>query len=142
MTDSDSAQIQDDLNKLMGTGLTMAQEQLEDQGAFLPAALVVGNDGGVRMVAVAPANDDEDLDAESMITDLYQVLSQERAEHRAVAVVSDVHLPEEDTDAIFVAAEHSEGVAVAAVQPYTRQEDGSWIFAEPQWEGADRSVWE
>lgn len=142
MTENDSEQIQDDLNRLMGTGLTMAQEQLEDQGAFLPAALVVGTDGAVRMIAVSPANDDDDVDAESMIADLYRVLSQERAEHRAIAVVSDVHLPEDETDAIFVAAEHSEGVAIAAVQAYTRQDDGNWRFAEPHWEGAERSVWE
>lgn len=137
-----AAPVQDDLNKLMGTALTMAQEQLEDQGAFLPAALVVGNDGAIRMVAVSPANDDEDVDAEVMINDLYKVLGEQRSEHRAVAVVSDVHLPDEHTDAIFVATEHSQGVAVAAVQAYSQQEDGSWTFADPQWEGAGRQVWE
>ncbi|GAB3518744.1 hypothetical protein [Arthrobacter monumenti] len=137
-----SQQVQDDLNKLIGTGLSMAQEQLEDQGAFLPAALIVNNDGEVRMVAVSPANDDEDIDAEAMITDLYTVLAEQKANHRAVAVISDVHLPDEDTDAIFVASEHSEGVAIAAVQSYSQQDDGSWNFADPAWEGADRSVWE
>ncbi|WP_051298921.1 hypothetical protein [Arthrobacter castelli] len=137
-----SAWVQEDLNKLMGTALGMAQEQLEDQGAFLPAALVVGNDGGIRMVAVSPANDDEDVDADMMINDLYKVLGEQRSEHRAVAVVSDVHLPDEATDAIFVATEHSQGVAVAAVQAYSQQEDSSWTFAEPQWEGAGRQVWE
>ncbi|WP_051441755.1 hypothetical protein [Arthrobacter sp. H14] len=137
-----SQQVQEDLNKLIGTGLGMAQEQLEDQGAFLPAALMVNNDGEVRMVAVSPANDDEDIDAETMITDLYTVLAEQKDNHRAVAVVSDVHLPDENTDAIFVASEHSEGIAIAAVQSYSQQEDGSWTFADPAWEGADRSVWE
>ncbi|GAB3272414.1 hypothetical protein [Arthrobacter pigmenti] len=137
-----AAAVQDDLNKLMGTALTMAQEQLEDQGAFLPAALVVANDGAIRMVAVSPANDEEDVDAELMINDLYKVLGEQRSEHRAVAVVSDVHLPDEQTDAIFVATEHSQGAAVAAVQAYSQQEDGAWTFADPQWEGAGRQVWE
>lgn len=137
-----SQQVQDDLNKLIGTGLGMAQEQLEDQGAFLPAALIVNNDGEVRMVAVSPANDDEDIEAEAMITDLYTVLAEQKENHRAVAVISDVHLPDEDTDAIFVASEHSEGVAIAAVQSYSQQDDGTWSFADPAWEGADRSVWE
>lgn len=137
-----SPAVQDDLNKLMGTALNMAQEQLEDQGAFLPSALVVANDGAIRMVAVSPANDDEDVDAEVMINDLYNVLGEQRSEHRAVAVVSDVHLPDEQTDAIFVATEHSEGVAVAAVQAYSQQQDGSWTFADPQMEGAGRQVWE
>lgn len=137
-----SAQVQEDLNKVIGTGLSMAQEQLEDQGAFLPAALIVSNDGEVRMVGVSPANDDDDIDAEAMIADLYKVLAEQKDSHRAVAVVSDVHLPDEDTDAIFVASEHSEGVAIAAVQAYSQQEDGSWNFADPAWEGADRSVWD
>lgn len=140
--DGPSQQVQDDLNKLIGTGLGMAQEQLEDQGAFLPAALIVNNDGEVRMVAVSPANDDDDIDAEAMITDLYKVLGEQKDNHRAVAVISDVHLPDEDTDAVFVASEHSEGVAIAAVQSYSQQEDGSWTFADPAWEGAERSVWE
>lgn len=137
-----SQQVQDDLNKLIGTGLGMAQEQLEDQGAFLPAALIVNHDGEVRMVAVSPANDDEDIDAAAMITDLYTVLAEQKDNHRAVAVISDVHLPDENTDAIFVASEHSEGVAIAAVQSYSQQDDGSWTFADPAWEGAERSVWE
>lgn len=93
--DGPSQQVQDDLNKLIGTGLGMAQEQVEDQGAFLPAALIVNNDGEVRMVAVSPANDDDDIDAEAMITDLYKVLGEQKDNHRAVAVISDVHLPDE-----------------------------------------------
>jgi hypothetical protein len=121
-----SAQVQEDLNSLLGTALGVAQEQLEAQGAFLPA--------------VAPEESDEDLDADAMIDDIYQVLTEQKGDNRAAAVFSDIHLPDEATDAIHVVAEHSEGVCISAIQTYS-EVDGEWTFAEPQWESGDRLVW-
>ena len=135
-----SAQVQEDLNSLLGTALGVAQEQLEAQGAFLPAALVVQNDGELRMIAVAPEESDEDLDADAMIDDIYQVLSEQKADNRAGAVFSDIHLPDEATDAIHVVAEHSEGVCISAIQTYS-EKDGEWTFAEPQWESGEQLIW-
>ena len=134
------AQVQDDLNSLLGTALGVTQEQLEAQGAFLPAALVVQADGELRMIAVSPEDSDEELDADAMITDLYQVLTDQRDQNRAVAVFSDIHLPEENTDAIHVVAEHSTGVCISAIQTYSSQ-DGEWTFNDPMWESGDRIVW-
>src|ERR687891_2446352 len=47
-----------DLENLLGTGMGAAQEQLERSGGFLPFALVMENDGEVRLVAVSPADAD------------------------------------------------------------------------------------
>ena len=135
-----SAQVQEDLNSLLGTALGVAQEQLEAQGAFLPAALVVQNDGELRMIAVAPEESDEDLDADAMIDDIYQVLTEQKGDNRAAAVFSDIHLPDEATDAIHVVAEHSEGVCISAIQTYS-EVDGAWTFSEPQWESGDQLIW-
>ncbi|MCC3276413.1 hypothetical protein LJ753_11085 [Arthrobacter sp. zg-Y20] len=135
-----SAQVQEDLNSLLGTALGVTQEQLEAQGAFLPAALVVQNDGELRMIAVSPEESDEDLDADAMIDDLYTVLTEQKGENRAVAVFSDIHLPEENTDAIHVVTEHSEGVCISAIQTYSNDGD-EWTFNEPTWESGDRIVW-
>ena len=135
-----SAEVQEDLNSLLGTALGVAQEQLEAQGAFLPAALVVQNDGELRMIAVAPEESDEDLDADAMIDDIYQVLAEQKGDNRAAAVFSDIHLPDESTDAIHVVAEHSEGVCISAIQTYS-ENDGEWTFNEPQWESGDRLIW-
>lgn len=135
-----SAQVQEDLNSLLGTALGVAQEQLEAQGAFLPAALVVQNDGELRMIAVAPEESDEDLDADAMIDDIYQVLTEQKGDNRAAAVFSDIHLPDEATDAIHVVAEHSEGVCISAIQTYS-EVDGEWTFSEPQWESGDQLIW-
>ena len=135
-----SAQVQEDLNSLLGPALGVAQEQLEAQGAFLPAALVVQNDGELRMIAVAPEESDEDLDADAMIDDIYQVLTEQKGDNRAAAVFSDIHLPDEATDAIHVVAEHSEGVCISAIQTYS-EADGEWTFGEPQWESGDQLIW-
>ncbi|GAA1337827.1 hypothetical protein [Arthrobacter roseus] len=134
------AMVQEDLNKLLGTALGMAQDQLETHGAFLPTALIVDNTGEVRMVAVSPEDDGKDLDADSMIEDLYEALKQQRNENRAAAVVSDIHLPDENSDAIYVVAEHSTSVAIAAIQPYG-EEGGQWSYKDPIWESADITVW-
>lgn len=111
-----------DLENLIGTGVGAAQEQLERNGGFLPFALVVHNDGEVRLVAVTPADadngSDAHFDADTMIRDLHELLRQHRDEFRAAAVVCDITLPEEGTDAIHVAAEHRDGSLFATVLPY------------------------
>jgi hypothetical protein len=111
-----------DLENLLGTGVGAAQEQLERNGGFLPFALVVENDGEVRLVAVTPADAAEgteaDFDADSMISDLTELLRQHRDEFRAAAIVCDITLLEEASDAIHVAAEHRDGSLFAAVLPY------------------------
>ncbi|WP_434617401.1 hypothetical protein [Arthrobacter sp. A5] len=145
----------DDLNKLLGTALGIAQEQLEAHGAFLPVALAVGDDDGIRMLTVSPAGAesgphadgpeaaspeaDGGLAADAMIADLYEVLRQQKDVHRAAAVVCDIHLPDEGTDAIHVVTEHRSGVCVAAVQAYTRTP--GWNFSEPVWEAEEPQIW-
>ncbi len=111
-----------DLENLLGTGVGAAQEQLERNGGFLPFALVVENDGEVRLVAVTPADaadgTDGDYDADAMIGDLNELLRQHREEFRAAAVVCDILLLDEASDAIHVAAEHQDGSLFSAVLPY------------------------
>src|SRR5690349_22912735 len=76
-----------DLENLLGTGISAAQEQLQRNGGFLPFALTVQTDGEVRMVAVSPADAEEgsdgDFDADGMISDLTALLRQNREDFRA-----------------------------------------------------------
>ena len=135
-----------DIDTLFGTGLGMAQEQLEQHGAFLPAALVMDNDGELRMIAVAPpeTGDGEEggeVDADAMIQDIYAALQQQKAELRAVAAISDIYLPDHDTDAIHVATEHSWGTAIAAIQPYSTDDTGRWLYPDPFIDPQERLVW-
>ena len=135
-----------DLENLMGTGMGAAQEQLQRNGGFLPFALVVENDGEVRLVAVTPADagesTDDDFDADAMISDLTAVLRQNRAGFRATAIVCDILLVEEDSDAIHVAAEHRDGSVFAAVLPYSANTSTSeWEFGQLAADTNEPSVW-
>jgi hypothetical protein len=136
--------VQADLNSLIGTGLGLAQEQLQSHGSFLPIALVVTDDGEIQMVAVAPAeadgSDEEQLDADAMIADLYEVLRQQKDAHRAAAVVCDVHLPDDATDAVHVVGEHRAGVVASAIAPYA-ESAGSWAFSDPIWDAGRPQIW-
>ncbi|MDD0860015.1 hypothetical protein NHF46_24705 [Arthrobacter alpinus] len=136
--------MQDDLNKLLGTALGVAGEQLETHGAFLPVGLVMSNDGDLSLVAVssnaAEGDGEEELDADQMVADLFEALSQQREQNRAAAVVCDIHLPDDATDAIHVMAEHSTGVSVSAVRPY-RQAPTGWEFGNPFLEPGETTIW-
>lgn len=139
------AQVQDDLNKLIGTALGVAGDQLEEHGAFMPVGLVLTHDGELSLVAVSPTTvdggEEEELDADAMVADLFQALTQQREQNRAAAVVCDIHLPDDVTDAIHVMAEHSTGVSVAAVRPY-RQAPTGWEFGNPFLEAGERVIWD
>ena len=135
-----------DLENLLGTGVGAAQEQLQRNGGFLPFALVVENDGEVRLVAVTPADaedgSDADFDADAMIRDLTDALRQNRTEFRATAIVCDILLVEEDSDAIHVAAEHRDGSVFAAVLPYSANASTStWEFGQLAADTNEPSVW-
>lgn len=134
-----------DLENLLGTGVGAAQEQLQRNGGFLPFALVVENDGEVRLVAVTPADAaegaDGDFDADSMISDLTELLRQNRADFRAAAIVCDILLVEEETDAIHVAAEHRDGSVFAAVLPYAAAGTGEWNFGQLSADTNEPTVW-
>lgn len=135
-----------DLENLLGTGVSAAQEQLQRNGGFLPFALTVQNDGEVRLVAVSPADagerSDGDFDAEAMIGDLTALLQQNREDFRAAAIVCDIMLVEEDSDAIHVAAEHRDGSVFAAVLPYAANAGTqTWEFGELAADASEPAIW-
>lgn len=133
-----------DLESLLGTGLASAQESLTRDGAFLPFALVVENDGDVRLVAIAPADAAADggIDADGMISDLTELLRQHRDEFRAAAIVCDITLLDEDSDAIHVAAEHRDGSVFAAVLPYGPDPETNELkFGELSADTSESAVW-
>jgi hypothetical protein len=126
--------------------MAAAQEQLERSGGFLPFALVVENDGDVRLVAVSPADPDaggdSEFDADGMIRDITELLRQHRDEFRAAAIVCDITLVEEDSDAIHVATEHRDGAVFAAVLPYSPHNGGSeWEFGDLAADSNEPVIW-
>ncbi|MBT8162770.1 MULTISPECIES: hypothetical protein [Arthrobacter] len=133
-----------DLETLLGSGIGTAREHLEQHGGFLPFALTVLNDGEVRLLMVAPDTSDAvdsttptaetaseaEFDADAMLNDLTELLRQNREECRAAALVCDITLPEEGSDAIHVAAEHKDGSVFAALLPYRPRPGSQWEFGD------------
>ncbi|MEA5456415.1 hypothetical protein SPF06_16905 [Sinomonas sp. JGH33] len=139
-----------ELHDVLGTALAMAQEQLENNGGFLPYGVTLADDGELRLVLVAPPegeagsgeDDDEldgDLDAEAMLTDLVELLRQGRGAYRAVAFASDVTLPDHGTDGIHAAAEHRGGGLLAAVLPYEMTANG-YLYGSVEPDGHEARV--
>ncbi|WP_404289174.1 hypothetical protein [Glutamicibacter arilaitensis] len=143
--------VKDALNKVLGTALGVAREQLEEQGVFLPFAIALepkeeGGDPELRLIAVPPTDNpedpDADIDTEAMAADLVEVLNQQGTHFEAIAIASDVLLEADERDAIHVVAEHKVGAALAIVQPYSMPSEpgGEWTFEDPAAESAE-SVW-
>ncbi|MCT9626827.1 hypothetical protein HWD94_17130 [Pseudarthrobacter equi] len=135
-----------DLENLLGTGVSAAQEQLQRAGGFLPFALTVQNDGEVRLVAVSPADagdgSEAEFDADAMISDLNALMRQNRDDFRAAALVCDILLVEEDSDAIHVAAEHRDGSVFAAVLPYAANAaTQAWEFGQLEADTNEPAIW-
>ena len=147
----EAAQVE--LNKVLGTALGVAREQLEEQGVFLPFAIAVepateeNAEPELRLLAVQPTEElddpEADIDAEIMMNELVELLQSQRDSFNAVAFVSDVTLLDDNKDAVHVMAEHRDGGAVAIVQPYTAPDPETWVwdFSEPSAEAGKIQVW-
>ena len=60
----------------------------------------------------------------------------------AAAIVCDITLTEENSDAIHVAAEHRSGAVFAAVLPYApNRENGEWEFGDLAADANEPVVW-
>ncbi|WP_024819613.1 hypothetical protein [Arthrobacter sp. 31Y] len=131
-----------ELRETLGTALGTAQEHLQQNGGFLPFAVTLSDDGELRIVLVTPGEPDEDgdIDAGGMLADIHELLRQGRDDFKAVAVVSDVSLPDHGSDGIHGAAEHRDGEVRAAIIPYTPTVDG-FAFSAMEPDTHEPSVW-
>lgn len=136
------------LREVLGTALGLAQEHLEQNGGFLPFGVTMDHDGELRLVMVtAPeAGASGEFDASAMLADVLELLRQGRDGYRAVAFVSDVHLPEhlsatgsKGSDGIHGAAEHAGGGVMAAVVPYELTAEG-YVFSPLEPDGHEATV--
>ncbi len=142
-TPGEGESVQDrELRETLGTALGTAQEHLQQNGGFLPFAVTLSDDGELRIVLVTPGEPDEDgdIDAGGMLADIHELLRQGRDDFKAVAVVSDVSLPDHGSDGIHGAAEHRDGEVRAAIIPYTPTVDG-FAFSAMEPDTHEPSIW-
>ena len=93
----------------------------------------------LRVASMSPATY---FPADAMISDLHTLLRQNRDDFRAAAIVCDIMLVEEDSDAIHVAAEHRDGSVFAAVLPYAANTaTRTWEFGELGADTNEPAIW-
>ncbi|MFW0774188.1 hypothetical protein ACLRGI_13560 [Paenarthrobacter nitroguajacolicus] len=131
-----------ELRETLGTALGTAQEHIQQNGGFFPFGVTLSNDDELRIVMIAPGEPDEngEVDAGQMLTDIHELLRQGRDDFKAVAVVSDVSLPDHGSDGIHGAAEHRDGEVRAAIIPYTPIADG-FVFSAMEPDTHEPSIW-
>lgn len=131
-----------ELRETLGTALGTAQEHIQQNGGFFPFGVTLSNDSELRIVMIAPGEPDEngEVDAGQMLSDIHDLLRQGRDDFKAVAVVSDVNLPDHGSDGIHGAAEHRDGEVRAAIIPYTPTVDG-FAFSAMEPDTHEPSIW-
>ena len=110
----------EELDTLLNGAIEVAAELLEEDGEFEPFALALRNDG--EILHLAPEDDDEEREPEQVVESLRHTLRDARADYRAVALVADVTLEDEDsqpmTAAIQISLEHTANDPVNCYVPY------------------------
>lgn len=115
--DSASQLAQDDLDELLNTVLPFAVETIGRHGELHPFAATIATDSPTPPPAadLAMAEGENSMEALSLLRD---GVAANRDSLRAAAYVADVRVG--GGDAIQVEAEHSEGVALVLLAPYSR----------------------
>jgi len=109
----------------LNEALPFARQMLAKHGEFFPYAVAMRRDGQVAMIAGYTGN--QKPPSTEVLDVLYEGLRTRTAENRAAAVVADVRLRGEATDAIQVELEHREGIALKVFLPYRRKRLGGQL---------------
>ncbi len=137
--DSASPQAQDDLDDLLNAALPFAQQMLGEHGEFYPCAVILDQHEDQRMVAGDPDGTDQPLTTDVLAT-LVGGIRADRDDLSAVALVSDVRA--NDSDAIRVELEHSEGPSMAVLLPYREKRMRRGVeFGALQAMAANPQIW-
>jgi hypothetical protein len=117
---SEPREPREELNDLLNGAIEVAAEMLEQEGEFEPFALAMRQDG--EILHLSPEDGDEELEAEQVVESLRKTLREAASSYRAVAVVADVTLEDENdeamTAAIQVSMEHTIEEPVNCYVPY------------------------
>ena len=110
----------EELNELLNGALEVASELLEKDGEFEPFALALRNDG--EILHLSNEDGDGETPPEDAVEALRAELREARADYRAVAIVADVTLEDDDSQAVssavHVSMEHAVEAPVTCYVPY------------------------
>jgi hypothetical protein len=138
--DSAPDAVQRDLDSLLDAALPLGQQHLEKYGEFYPFGVVMTVKGTTSLVAPDPAELGEHPVSADVLALLLERTRERRDDLRAVALCSDVAVP--DGDGIRVVLEHAEGPAMAVLMPYKRKRFGNRIeYGDLRAASANPAIW-
>jgi hypothetical protein len=128
------------MDALLNAALPFAKQQLAKHGEFFPYGVAMTRDGKISMIAGYTGS--EKPPSTEVLDILYAGLGSNAEENRGAAVVADVRLKGEGTDAIQVEIEHREGVALKVFQPYRKKRFGGGLeTGQMRAEAGERRIW-
>lgn len=115
---------QADLDRLLDSGLRLAQSKLVATSEFEPFPLMLATDDRLLAVDLDTSELGKHPEAEAIRSAAVAQLRHLAASARCTAVVSNTRLSKERTDAIEVRLEHRAGTALLVLLPYKRPRFG------------------
>ncbi|MDF1478549.1 hypothetical protein PYV02_05560 [Leifsonia sp. H3M29-4] len=140
--DALSAAAQADIDRLLDSGLRLAQQHLVAASEFDPFAIIVAVDGRLLAVDLDTSELGKHPEAEAISLAARAQLRHLAPSARCTALVTNTRLSRERTDAIEVRLEHREGVALIVLLPYKRPKfGGTTQYGEAAAYPGVREVW-
>jgi hypothetical protein len=127
------------MDALLSAALPFAKQQLAKHGEFFPYGVAMSLDGQIALVAGDTGT--ERPPSTEVLDILYEGLRSKAEENRGAAVVADVRLRGEETDAIQVEVEHRDGIALKVFLPYRKKRLGGLETGQMRAEAGERRIW-
>jgi hypothetical protein len=141
--DDASQQVQDDFDRLAEVTVAAARNFLDIAGDFIPFPMVIKADGELALIGLDQPATPTVPDVLEVTKGIENLFRERRDGIRALAIGSDVQVPEEATDAIEVRLEHRDGLAVTLIVPYQIDPlDDTYLYDEPRTQAGDRVIWD
>jgi hypothetical protein len=127
------------MDALLSAALPFAKQQLAKHGEFFPYGVAMSLDGQIALVAGDTGT--ERPPSTEVLDILYEGLRSKAEENRGAAVVADVRLRGEESDAIQVEVEHRDGIALKVFLPYRKKRLGGVETGQMRAEAGERRIW-
>lgn len=140
--DTLSAASQADVDRLLDTGIRLAQQHLVAASEFDPFAIIIATDDRVLAVDLDTGELGKHPEVEAISRAARAQLRHLAPSARCTVLVANTRLNRERTDAIEVRLEHRDGVAILVLLPYKRPRfGGTTQYGEATAYAGVREVW-
>jgi hypothetical protein len=105
------------MDNLYGAGIEQATIALSQRHSLYPFMVRIGLDGEISTAMMDPSP----TNGADVAAAHWEVLRMTSKDYRAVAIVLDVFVRAENTDAVSILSEHRDGLTLALTTPYVRK---------------------